>query len=189
MKAEDEILTTEESLTIITEMINKAQGNVKENSIHFLLWGTVIAIANIGMFALIQLGYRYPYIVWLLALPAWIISLYAGYKQGKKARLTSHLDRISSWLWISFGVTIFILVCFGKFINFQLNPVILLISAMPTIVAGVIIKFRPLILGGIFFWLCGILCYLVETPWQYLIGAIAVTVGYLIPGAMLRYKK
>ena len=31
-----------------------------------------------------------------------------------------------------------------------------------------------------------ILCFLVGGPWQYLIGAIAVTSGHLIPGLMLR---
>ena len=32
----------------------------------------------------------------------------------------------------------------------------------------------------------GILCFLVGGPWQYLLAAIAVTCGYLIPGLMLR---
>jgi hypothetical protein len=189
MKVEDENLTTEESLNIITEMINKAKGNVKENSVYFLLWGVVIAIANLGMFMLIQLDYSRPYLIWLIALPAWGLTIYTGYKQSKKARSTSHLDRISVWLWFSFGIIIFTLVGFGKMINYQLNPVILLFSAIPTVVSGVIIKFRPLIIGGIIFWLMGIACFLVGGPWQFLIGAFAVTAGYLIPGFMLKYKK
>jgi len=189
MKTEDETLTTQESLAIITEMISKAEGNVKENSIYFLLWGSVVAFANVGMFTLIQLDYRHPYVVWLIALPAWAITIYIGYKQGKKARVTSHLDRISAWLWFSFGIVIFTLVVFGKMINYQLNPVILLISAVPTIVSGVIIKFRPLIMGGICLWVFGILCFLVGNPWEFLIGALAMILGYLVPGIMLRNKK
>lgn len=189
MKVEDEKLTTEESLNIITEMINKAKGNVKENSVYFLLWGVVITIANLGMFTLIQLDYSRPYLVWLIALPAWGLTIYTGYRQGKRARSTSHLDRITVWLWFSFGIIIFTLVGFGKLINYQLNPVILLLSAVPTVVSGVIIKFRPLIIGGIVFWLMGIACFLVGGPWQFLIGAFAVTVGYLVPGFMLKYKK
>lgn len=161
MKTEDEALTTEESISIITEMINNAKGNVKENSIYFLLWGSVIAIANIGMFTLIQADYPRPYIVWAISIPAWIVTIITGYKQGQRARATSHLDRISAWLWFSFGIVIFTLVAFGKTINWQLNPVIMLMSTIPTVVSGVIIKFKPLIIGGVCFWAFSILCFLV----------------------------
>ena len=188
MKTENEALTTQESLNIITEMINNAKGNARENSVYFLLWGTVIAVANLGMFTLIKLNYPYPYIVWLIIIPAWLFTMVTGYKQGKKARVTSHFDRITAWLWFSFGICILTLIPFGRMIDWQLSPVIMLISTVPTIVSGVIIKFRPLIIGGISFWLFGILCFLAPQPWQFVLSAIAVIVGYLIPGVMLRSK-
>jgi hypothetical protein len=188
MKTEDESLSTQQSLNIITEMINNAKGNVKENSIYFLLWGTVIAIADIGMFTLIKMNYPHPYIVWSIAIPAWIVTIIMGYKQGKKARATSHLDRISAWSWFTFGIVIFTLVIFGRVINWQLNPVIMLMSTIPTVISGVVIKFRPLIVGGVCFWIAGILCFLVPEPWHFLVGALAVVVGYLVPGFMLRNK-
>lgn len=188
MKTNDESLSTQESLNIITEMINNAKGNVKENSIYFLLWGFVIAFANVGMFTLIKTNYPRPYLVWLIAVPAWIVTIVMGYKQGKRARATSHLDRISAWSWFTFGIVIFTLVIFGRMINWQLNPVIMLMSAIPTIISGVVIKFKPLVVGGVCFWAFGILCFLVPAPWQFLVGAAAVIVGYLIPGFMLRNK-
>jgi hypothetical protein len=70
-----------------------------------------------------------------------------------------------------------------------LNPVILIVSAIPTLVAGVVIKFKPLIFGGVAFWVFGVICFLVSGPWQFLVGAVAVFTGYLIPGMMLRNKK
>jgi hypothetical protein len=93
------------------------------------------------------------------------------------------------WLWITFGVSVFILIFFGASINYNLNPVILLISTIPTIATGVIIRFKPLVLGGISFWILGILCFLVSFEYQNLVGAAAVIVGYLIPGYMLKNKK
>lgn len=189
MKTDDDALTTQQSISIITEMINNAKGNVKENSIYFLLWGTVITVADVGMFTLTKISYPYPYIVWLISIPAWILTMVMGYKQGKRARATSHLDRISAWSWFTFGIVIFTLVAFGGMINWQLNPVIMLMSAIPTVVSGVVIKFKPLIIGGVCFWIFGILCFLVPEPWHFLVGAAAVIAGYLIPGFMLRYKK
>ncbi len=189
MHMKDQNLTTEESLSIITEMINKAKGNVRENSTYFLLWGVVIALANLGMFTLIQLGYSRPQVVWSITIPAWIATIYLGYKHGSQSGSATHLDRISAWLWCSFGVVIFTLVGFGKVINYQLNPVILLFSAIPTVVSGIIIRFRPLVIGGIVFWAMGLISFLVGGPWQFLIGAFAVAVGYLVPGFMLRYRR
>jgi hypothetical protein len=189
MKPDDETLTAQQSLAIITEMISHAKSNFRSNSIYFLLWGCVIALANLGMFALILAHYSRPYVVWSIAIPAWLITIYMAYRQGKKQRMTTHLDRIQMWMWFCFGVVIFTLVGFGKSLNYQLNPVILLISALPTLLSGLMIKFRPLILGGIFFWVCGLLAFVLGGPWQFLVGAVAVTVGYIIPGILLRKKE
>src|SRR5687767_9350597 len=117
MKTETENLSANQSLDIITQMINQAQGNVRGSSLHFLLWGWVIAIANLGMFTLIQLEYSRPYIVWLITIPAWITSMYFGYKQGKAVRITTHIDKITMWMWIVYGCSIFTLIFFGRSIN------------------------------------------------------------------------
>jgi hypothetical protein len=188
METENQTLTTEQSLEIITKMINQAKGNVKRSSIYLILWGLTIAVANLGVFILMWQDYPRPYLVWLVTIPAWIATIYISYKQSKSAMVTSHLDRINAFLWYSYGVVIFAIVIFGFKINYQLNPVILLFSAVPAFVSGTIIKFRPLAIGGVLFAIFGVICFLAQGPWQYLIGAIAVTTGHLVPGLMLRTK-
>lgn len=189
MKTQPGDLTAEQSLDIITSMIRQAKGNAKKNSFHFLLWGWVVTLANIGMFTLAQLQYPHPYIVWLITIPAWIISLYKGFRQNREEKIHTHLDTISIWLWCSFAICIGAIIAFGNKINFQINPVILLISTIPTVVSGTILKFKPLQIGGILFWLFGILCFLAPPEYQPLVGATAIITGYLIPGYMLHYKK
>lgn len=188
METENQILSTEQSLEIITRMIRQAHGNVKRNSIYLILWGLTTAVANLGMFILMWMEYSRPYVVWLITIPAWIVTIYLSYKHGKEARMSSHLDRINSFLWFSYGIVIFTIVIFGFKINYQLNPVILLVSAVPAFVSGTIIKFRPLAIGGILFWVFGTVCFLIDGPWQYIVGAIAVTTGHLVPGLLLRGK-
>ena len=186
MESENQILTTQQSLDIITKMIRQAHGNVKKNSVYLILWGLVVTLANLGMFVLMWMEYPMPYLVWLITVPAWILSIYISYRHGKNAVARSHFDRINAILWYSYGIIIFTIIVFGYKINFQLNPIILLVSAIPAFVSGTIIKFRPLAIGGILLWVFGILCFLVGGPWQYLIGAVAVTSGHLVPGLMLR---
>jgi hypothetical protein len=189
MKTETEQLSPNQSLDIITQMINQAQGNMRGSSFHFLLWGWVVALANLGMFTLIEIEYSMPYVVWLITIPAWIASMYVGYKQGKAERMVTHIDRITMWMWISYGLSLFTLVFFGWTINWNLNPVILLMTVIPTFVSGIVLRFRPLILGGLSIWFFSIICFLVDMQYQFLVGALAIIMGYLVPGYMLRNIK
>jgi hypothetical protein len=189
MNTESEKFTANESLDIITRMIGQAQGNVQRSSFHFLLWGWVVVIANIGMFTLIQVDYDRPHLAWLICIPAWIASMVYGFKGSRNKRVITYIDRAIMWLWIGFGISVFTLVFFGYSIRYNLNPVIMLMTAVPTLVSGVIIKFKPLIMGGIFFWIMAIVCFLVEMEYHNLVGAVAVIGGYMIPGYLLKNKK
>ncbi len=189
MKHESENLTARESLDIIAAMIQEAKGNVQRRNFFFLFWGWIVVLANLGVYALTKMDYPYPYAMWLITIPAWIFTLYKVFTSKKTAVSTTHFDRISGWLWMSYGVTIFSLVFFGYKINYQLNPVIIIVSAIPTIVSGVILNFRPLMVGGIMFWVMGIISFLVSKDTQPLVGAIAIICGYLIPGYLLKSKK
>jgi MFS family permease len=189
MQTTDKNLDPNESLDIIAKMIHQAKGNVRNNAIHFLLWGWVVALAYIGMYILIQTGYSAPYIVWVITIPAAFLSMYFGFKHDRKSRVTTHLDKIYTWLWITFGITIFTIVGFGYKIDYQFNSIILLITSIPTLLSGISLRFKPLIIGGILFWVFGVISFMVNYQTQLLVGAVAIICGYLIPGYMLRNKK
>jgi hypothetical protein len=189
MNPESKNLTAEQSLDIITKMIHEAKDKVQRNSFYFLFWGWLIALANLGVFVLTKLEFEYPFVVWTITIPAWIFSFVRGMRQGKAEGKSSHFNKISAALWLSFGVVVFTLVAFGYKINYELNPIILLISAIPTFASGVILRFKPLILGGILFWLFSIASFLIARDLQPLLGSIAIVFCYLIPGYILKGKK
>lgn len=120
---------------------------------------------------------------------AWIYTIIRMFTRIKVQRTTTHFDRISRWLWMSFGLVIFTLVFFGFKINYQLNAVVLVVAAIPTLVSGVILKFPPLVVGATIFWVCGVMNFLVPMETQPLIGAIAIACGYLVPGYILKSKE
>ena len=179
-------LTANQSLELISRMIREAKGRVQANSFYYLLWGWVILLANLGMFTLSRVGFERPYLVWLITIPAWILSLAWGFRHRSAARTSTHFERVSTALCVSLGVVIFTLVIFGYQINFQLGPIILMISAIPTFTSGVILKFRPLIIGGILFWIAGIVSFILPREFQPLVGAVAIACCYLVPGYMLK---
>lgn len=179
-------LSAQESLAIITGMINEAKGHLKKNSYYYLLWGWTVMVAQLAMFVLYQLEYRHAYSAWLITIPVWIYTIIRIVANKKERPARTHFDSISGWLWLSFSVIIFTLIFFGWKVNYQLNPLILLVTAIPTVVSGVILRFQPLKFGGMFFWVAGVTSFFLPMEFQPLAGAIGITGGYLIPGYLLK---
>jgi hypothetical protein len=186
METPSENLSAQESLSLITAMIREAQTHIKRNSFYFLFWGWVIVVANLSVFVLDIVGFRHPYAAWLITIPAWIITLARMWRHSAESTVKTHFDSIAIWAWLSFGMVIFTLAFFGSTINFQLNPVIILVTAIPTAVSGVVLKFRPLLIGAFVFWIGGIVGFLLPLDIQPVVGAIAVVGGYLVPGYLLK---
>ena len=191
MKTQPENLTAQESLDIITSMIRQAKGSIRESSFYFLLWGWTIVIANLGVYILIRFtDVSNPFMMFAITILAAIISAVYGFRQSRKKPTPPTLfDNIYMWLWIGFGVNCFIFWIFGQQIGWQLNPVIITLCGVPTLTSGIMLRFRPLVFGGLAFWVFGSLIFLVDQETQFLLASLAMTVGYLIPGYMLKKSK
>lgn len=191
METKEQPLSAQESLALIESMIRQAKGKASGNSFYFLLWGWVIASCNFGMYYLMKFSPypNYAPAVWILIIPAWVVTIVYGARQGRNRGIVSHLDQVNMWLWIAMAVTITPAWLFGEKINWMVNAIILMPVGAATFVSGVILKFLPLRLGGITFWAAGILCYFLDPVDQYLAGAIAIILGYLLPGYLLRSSR
>ena len=190
MSTTKENLTPQESLDLITMMINQAKGNVRDNSFYFLFWGWIIVIANLGVFSLRLAESPYTYTVWLIVIPAWVITfVYAIRKARRVHRSVTHLDRINSTLWIGFGVFASIIPFRGSFINYQINPVILMASGIATVTSGMILRFNPMRIGGIVLFVGGVVSFFVPREYQEVVAAFSVAAGHLVPGYLLKSQK
>ena len=69
-----------------------------------------------------------------------------------------------------------------------LNPAYLALYGMPTVISGSILRFRPLIVGGVTCWVLSILSPFVAYEYQLLLLAAAVVAGWIIPGYLLRIR-
>lgn len=184
-------LTNEERLVFISEMIGQAKSNfAHRTSFHFLLWGWVTSIANFSHYLLDRFDlYDMPFIVWLITIPAAFISLWYGFRKADKSQVVSHLDKVYSSMWISITVLIIICLIFMGRIGFNHNPFILLFTGLGTFVSGVLMKYKPVMIGGIILWVGACMGLLVSIQDQQLIAGIVVIFGYLIPGYMLKKEE
>jgi len=179
-----------ESLAVISSMIRNTQGNFQHASFYFIFWGIVVSLANLTHYYLmVYTSFEYPYMVWLITIPAWIVTAVYGYRQRNLARVTTLLDKVIGVLWVAFGISIFLLIIPGNIVHPYFNPIILLMAAIPTMVSGFIIKEKPLMAGAVLLWVLGSTSFFVEQEMHYLIAAVAILIGYVIPGLIMRNKK
>lgn len=189
MENGEKVLTSEESLRLISEMINRTQVNIKQGIFHFLFWGWLIFFCSLAEYLLYRLtNFSDSWLVWLLVIPGAFISFIYGYKKGSKNLYYTYADMLYMWTWIGFfisAVILFILIS-GRIES--VAPYILMLAAIPTFISGFIIKFRPLILGGVSFWIFALIAYFASPQISPLAVPAAMLTGYLIPGYMLKKK-
>jgi hypothetical protein len=189
MENEEKMMTGEESLRIITEMINKTKVNIRQGSFHLLFWGWLLLFCSLASWILADFTeFAHPYLVWVLIAPGAFISLIYGFVNGKKARIHTYADGIYMWTWIGFMIAAVILLILKSQSMQTLTEYILLLTGLPTFLSGFIIRFKPLIVGGICFWIIALLVHFAGPNLAPLGTPVAILIGYLIPGYMLRNK-
>jgi hypothetical protein len=105
-------LTEQESLQLITEMIQKAKAShFHENGTSAILWGSVIGFC--GLFSFIRMHYNINiggFDVWLLALIALIPQVYLAIQDGRKNVVKTDMQIAINAIWTVYGMSIFALI-------------------------------------------------------------------------------
>jgi len=189
MENEEKMMTGEESLKIITEMINKTKVNIRQGSFHLLFWGWLLTFCSLTDWLLATYtGYEHPYYVWTLIIPGTFVSMIYGFVNGRKAKVHTYASHLYMWTWIGFLFSATVLFTVKAKDMESVTPYILLLAGYATFLSGFIIKFRPLIIGGICFWGMALLVHFSGSSLAPLGTPIAMLIGYIIPGYMLRNK-
>ena len=190
MKSND-TLTPLQSLEVINEMINVAKTNISKNSFFFLTWGWIMTFAGIGEYILQHVVfYKFPFIIWPVsgALGGALSFIY-GYRQRQQAPVQNFTDRFIASTWVGYIITLILLIICT--VGNKLNPssFIIVLTGFPTFVTGAILRFKPLIAGGVFFWLIGFVSFFCLAELTALLFSLSIVLGYLVPGYLLRSEE
>ena len=189
MEQDEKVMTGEESLRIISEMINRTKVNIRQGSFHLLFWGWLIFFCSLSEYLLYKLtDIANPWNVWLLVIPGSFVSFIYGYVKGKKSPFHTYADMLYMWTWIGFFIAAVVLFIITSDRMESVAPYILTLAGIPTFISGFIIKFKPLIFGSISFWLFALIAYFAGPSAGQLAVPAAMLTGYLIPGYMLKRK-
>ena len=187
-------LTSEKSLEIIHQMINKAKLDITDNGIGWLLWGTLIFLASLSTYFFILFNYQNTFLGWNIFGVISIILLIYDFLKKKRKSVRTYVDDVLRWVDIGFMVCLFVIII-SMNVSVGANSgfgYLLMLYAFLMLIQGGALQFRPLLIGAIVNWV-GAICIFVNTDFKYdmLITAAAVFIGYIIPGLLLRskYKK
>ncbi|NLE33783.1 MAG: hypothetical protein GX622_01630 [Bacteroidales bacterium] len=189
MENEEKLMTGEESLRVITEMINKTRVSITQSSFHLLFWGWLIFACSLSEFILWKyVGWTNSWYVWYFVIPGVAVSLIYGFTRGRKEKVFTYGTSIYVWSWMAF--------LFASIVFFIVYPLetgsvakyMLLIAAIPLLISGVILKFRPLMWGAGAFWLLALVAHFGGETVSALAMPVAMVAGYLIPGYLLRKR-
>jgi hypothetical protein len=189
MENEEKLMTREESLRVITDMINKTRVSITQVSFHLLLWGWLIFACSLSEFLLWKYtDWANPWKVWFLVIPGVLVSFIYGFLKGKRERVYTYGTSIYVWTWMAFFVAAVIFFVVFPVETESVGKYMLLMAAIPLLISGVVLKFRPMIWGAFSFWVLSLAAHFGSSTVEGLAVPLAMIIGYLIPGYLLRKK-
>lgn len=192
-------LTPEESFDVINKAIANFKINYRESSKVFLLWGWMLTLASVSNFIILKFVHSTePWVAkgyailgsWaLFILIGFIIMYFMVRKMNRNKTVHSHIDQFIDYLWWvtapSFIIATFICIKLG----IAPPPLMLLVAGIATTTTGLVIKFRPLIIGGMSFFIFSVGSTFVMNEYLALVVSAALICGYLVPGYLLKAAK
>jgi len=207
-------LTEKESLDLIAQMINKAKDACHDTGIAAMMWGTVIAVCSLVRLSELHFGYRLPFDIYLLTIVAVIPQIYFTVKEKRERKVKVYGDAFMDALWIGFGICIFLMIYTTSAMYSQWDPaadeyrkvtghaypfrlyefnssLFLLLYGLPTFVTGVSMKFKPMLWGGLFCWVCCLITIYTSIKIDLILVAMSSVFAWLVPGIIMEkdYRK
>lgn len=181
-------MSHEESLRVISNMIQSVKSDFEDDSFYYLIWGWLVFLAATTNFILLKMNIEYAPMVWLLMPLGGIITVLYSRKSNKNKKAKSYVDQFINHTSTAFLVSLFVVLFSMQHLQESTYPMILLLYGIFLYICGSAIEFNPLRIGGIINWFAALLAFNVTFEYQLLILAAAVLGGYIIPGYLLKRK-
>ncbi|MGZ8558396.1 MAG: hypothetical protein ACXWWC_08695 [Chitinophagaceae bacterium] len=208
MTPQEKQLTEKESLALITQMIIKAKDSYHDTGMGAMMWGAIIAICSIVKLSQIHYDYSLPFDIYLLTIVAIIPQIYLTVREKKERKVKTYDDAYMDYIWLGFGICIFLLIFItnavfrvwepvaieyreltGRRSPFRfsefISPLFLLLYGLPTFITGAACKFKPMLWGGLFCWVCCVVTVFTTIKIDLLLTAASAVMAWFVPGILM----
>lgn len=191
MELQDTSPSPSESLQVIETFISRTRQNLKTKSFDLLLWGVLVSLAALSHYLLLTIfKYENAWLPWpVLMIGGSIITTVYHVSNKKQQKIKTFTDTFLMWLSICSGFVYFVIAFLCVRQTISPLPFMLAHTSVLILVTGAVLKFKPLIAGGILFIAGAIIAPFLEQQNQLLLTTAIVICGYLVPGILLRKGK
>ncbi len=195
---ENKAMHPKESMEIISRMIESRKTNWNDNGHILRVWGWLILFASIAHFVLLEFQfYQIFWTPWLITIIGAIYTIIYFARMKKSQGKAGFLDKLSGFLWWLFAVNAFALgFGFTFFFGHMGTGIILILLGFASAIDGRIMRFRPMLIGGLLTNLMGfftlgwmLLLYkdvVASQNFIILLVGIGITLTNLIPGYIMK---
>lgn len=189
-------INEKESIEIIHTMIRKSRINLGEGSVFYLIWGWAVLLAILSQYIMLT-AYPtvYHWVVWPVGMTiAGVASAVVGRRRSRQRKYVTFVNHHMAYLWGGFVIYLLLVLLMSSQIGWT-NAYILIIGlyGLGTFISGGILRFRPLLWGGVASLLLMFIAIIAHEWFRdfthtLLLLGVSICISYLIPGYMLRAK-
>jgi hypothetical protein len=193
-----EKLSHEQSLTLISEMIDRARNNIRvKGALSLIFWGYVVAVLSIVQCVLINTldDMMQSSFVWLAMIPAGVVSYFIERRIQRETLVKTHIDSIVAAIWAGFfiGFVVFSVVIHSVVFReglfdiylFLMIPIMLIMLGTGQFVAACAFRSKIWYAFAACNWIGAIACIFLPVDMQFIVFAVCMIVGFAIPGHVL----
>lgn len=187
-----------QSLLVIREMIQLSKKKIRNDGILLIVWGYAASLPSLISYfkKILFLPNRMMFLLKFVdpVLPLLALAFTIYYILNERKKVTTYIGASLRYVWISlFGcmvLTNLILNNVTHEVNFTLqHPLFMVLTAFAILVTGVILRYKPVIWGGVVFGILAFFASLLPLHDQFLLDGIGWFLALAIPGHILYLKR
>jgi hypothetical protein len=190
-------MEAKESIDLIKDMIGKTKKAAAYSGDIYIVWGVLTLLAVLGTYLLVILKlYQYIWINWTVFMGAgFAYSVYQGITSERRADLVTFAGRILGYTWfacgVSLGILAFVAPLAGLYSPHMIPALVATVIGIGFFITGKVVQWKFLVWLSFLWWAGGTGMMFIKTESILLIFAFLMSLGYLVPGFILRanYKK
>lgn len=177
-----------DNLVLIANMMTVARRDFTDKSYIYLLWGWAVCICALTEYILLKMGKEYHPMVWL-ALPfVTIIQLIISRRKERSDRITTHMDRVMSYVWTAVMVSMVIILVSQGVMQLSCYPALIILYGIGTYISGSIMNLTIMRIGAACCWVIALVAFYVSFEYQLLLLSLSLILSYIIPGHLLKLR-
>lgn len=183
---EEKEFSPEDSLALIQSMIDKTKHRISDKSFYFVFWGWLVFLCSIAQYISIKVGFAYGDKVWLLMPVGAVVTIIYSMRVNKERKAKTYMDSFMGYLWTGFGLALVATLAMGGMLGVKATFFFLMVLyGVFTFITGGVLRFPPLVFGGLCSLTCAIFSVFLNDENQLLCIAFALLCSYIIPGHLL----